>query len=132
MSNAKARLAEAYTGPSSGKITDLGFSYSARGELTDVNESTPHSSGYYHVIAAYYANGALKKIQNLPGLTTMTYGVDALGRIQTVTASSGQNPVTNTVYNVASQITEVDFGADKDTYQYDAYTGRMTQYKFKV
>ena len=31
MSNAKARLAEAYTGPSSGKITDLGFSYSARG-----------------------------------------------------------------------------------------------------
>ncbi len=32
MSNAKARLAEAYTGTSGSKITDLGFSYSARGE----------------------------------------------------------------------------------------------------
>ena len=32
MSNAKARLAEAYTGTLSSKTTDLGFSYSARGE----------------------------------------------------------------------------------------------------
>jgi len=32
MANAKGRLAEAYTGPSTAKITDLGFSYSARGK----------------------------------------------------------------------------------------------------
>jgi RHS repeat-associated protein len=54
-------------------------------------------------------------------------------RLKTVSASSGQNPVTNTVYNTASQVTEVNFGSlDKDTFQYDANTGRLTQYKFFV
>ena len=40
MANAKGRLAQAYTGPSGSKITDLGFSYSARGEVVDVFQST--------------------------------------------------------------------------------------------
>jgi hypothetical protein len=53
MANAKGRLAEAYTGPSTAKITDLGFSYSARGEVVDVLQSTPHSGGYYRVSATY-------------------------------------------------------------------------------
>jgi YD repeat-containing protein len=55
MSNAKGRLAEAYTGPS--KTTDLGFSYSARGEVADVYQKSPNSGGYYHVSATYWANG---------------------------------------------------------------------------
>jgi hypothetical protein len=50
MANAKGRLAEAYTTASgqTSKLTDLGFSYSARGEVTDAYQSTPHSNGYYH------------------------------------------------------------------------------------
>jgi hypothetical protein len=41
--------------------------------------------------------------------------------------------VSNTNYNTASQVTEVDLGSlDKDTFLYDGNTGRMTQYKFFV
>jgi hypothetical protein len=49
MANAKTRVAEAYTctGACSSKITDLGFSYCARGEVTDVWQSSPNSGGYY-------------------------------------------------------------------------------------
>ena len=36
-------------------LTDLGFSYSARGEVTDAYQSTPHSNGYYRTSAAYWA-----------------------------------------------------------------------------
>ncbi len=47
--NAKTQLIEARTANTSGTtLTDEWFSYSARGELTDLYESTPHSSGYYH------------------------------------------------------------------------------------
>src|SRR5208337_223162 len=45
MQNTGGLLAEAYTGS---KATDLGFSYSLRGEVSDVYESTPNSGGYYH------------------------------------------------------------------------------------
>ncbi len=131
--NVKGRLAEAYTGSSASKITDLGYCYSARGETTDVYESTLHSGGSYHVTASYWENGALKQLQNLTGLPTLSYGLDAEGRTKTVSASTGQNPVTNTLYNVASQVTEVDFGSlDKDNFQYDSNTARETQYKFSV
>jgi YD repeat-containing protein len=48
MANAKTHLAEAYTcfSPCSSKTTDIGLSYTARGETSDVYESTPHSGGY--------------------------------------------------------------------------------------
>jgi len=51
MTLAKGRLAEAYTCTTcpGTKITDLGYKYSARGEVTDVYESTAHSGGYYHL-----------------------------------------------------------------------------------
>jgi len=52
----KARLAEAYTcvSPCTTKLTDLGVSYSVRGEKTDSYESTPNSGGfYYHVSQTY-------------------------------------------------------------------------------
>jgi hypothetical protein len=43
MTNAANRLAEAYAGS-----TDLGFSYTNRGEVSDAWQSTPNSGGYYH------------------------------------------------------------------------------------
>ena len=61
MANAKSRLAEAYTCTTcpGTKITDLGFSYTKSGEVSDVYESTSHSAGYYHLNATYFAHGAL-------------------------------------------------------------------------
>ena len=136
MSYAKTRLAEAYTTGSTcaaTKLTDEGFSYSARGETTDSWESTPHSSGYYHLTAAYWANYKLNTLSGLPGLTKMTYGADGEGRTNTVSATSGQSPVTATSYNVAHQVTGVTYGSlDSDALTFDPNTGRMTQYQFKM
>jgi RHS repeat-associated protein len=144
MANAEARLAEAYTcfSPCSSKITDVGLSYTARGETSDVYESTPHSGGYYHVPASYWANGGPNKLNalsngnpSLPGLPTFAYGADGEGRPTTVTAGSGQNPVTGTTYNPygTPPQTTVSFGSgDSDVFNSDANTGRLTQYKFNV
>jgi hypothetical protein len=145
MTYAKAHLAEAYTAACStcAKVTDVGLSYTARGETSDVYESTLHSGGYYHVPATYWPNGALNQLNNaacsgnpcLPGLTTFTFGPDGEGRPNTVTASSGQNPVTGTTYNLYSSPpqTTVSFGSgDSDIFTSDTHTGRMTQYKFNV
>jgi RHS repeat-associated protein len=136
MTNTSARLAEAYTSTCQTgctKSTDLGISYSARGEPTDTYEKTSSSGTYYHVTAGYWEHGLLKQISNVPGLTTITYGVDAEGRPATVSAASGQLPVTNSTYNVASLPTEVDFGSlDKDIFSYDPNSFRLTEYKFNV
>ncbi|HKW16867.1 MAG TPA: RHS repeat-associated core domain-containing protein [Terriglobales bacterium] len=134
MSNVKTRLAEAYTctGACSTKITDLGFSYTATGQTSDTWESTPNSAGFYHANAIYWPNGSTETLA-LTGLPTITYGTDGEGRTLTVSASSGQNPVTTTSYNSAGQVTSVTFGsADSDTFTYDPNTGRMTQYKYTV
>jgi len=83
MANAKGRLAEAYTGS---KTTDLGFSYSVRGEIANVYRSSPHSGGYYNVAATYWANGLLNTLNaNLSGIPTWTYVPDGEGRVDTVT-----------------------------------------------
>jgi RHS repeat-associated protein len=143
MTNAKARLAEAYTciTPCTSKITDEGFSYSLRGEVSDVYLSTPHSGGYYHINQTYWPHGAPLQLSQLAGLPTIsiggtigsTVGIDGEGRITQVTASSGQNPVTGVSYNNASLPTQVNFGSgDSDLFAYDSNTLRMTQYKFNV
>jgi RHS repeat-associated protein len=141
MSNAKTRMAEAYTcvSPCTSKITDIGFSYSVRGEVSDVYESTPNSGGYYHTSATYWANGALDVLTAkygstaIAGLPTFTYAPDGEGRIGTVSANSGQNPVTATTYSVASLATQVSFGSsDSDSFTYDPNTNRLTQYKFTI
>jgi RHS repeat-associated protein len=136
MANAKTRLAEAYTcvSPCTTRLTDAGFSYSARGEINDVYESTPHSAGFYHVNALYWESGARKQFSGLPGLPTISSAPDAQGRPNTVTASSGQNPVASTTYSpyAAPQLT-VNFGSgDSDVFTADTSTGRLTQYKFKI
>jgi hypothetical protein len=64
MQNAGGLLAETYSGSS--KTTDLGFSYSPRGEVADVYESTPHSTGYYHGTASYWANSLVEPLRGYP------------------------------------------------------------------
>ena len=135
MVNAKSHLAEAYTATcqTCSKITDEGFSYTSRGEVSDVYESTPHSGGYFHLNEVYWANGAVNRISGLSQLPTLTYGVDGEGRPYSVSASSGQNPVTSTFYNAASETTLVNFGSgDGDSFAFDSNTFRMTQYKYTV
>lgn len=143
MANVKGRLAEAYTGPSGSKTTDLGFSYSARGEVSDVYELTPHSnSSYYHVSQTYWPHGSASQLSgNIAGLPSISYGgtigstvgLDGEGRITQVTAGSGQNPVTGVSYNNAGLPTQVNFGSgDSDIFAYDSNTLRMTQFKFNV
>jgi RHS repeat-associated protein len=135
MSNTKGRMAEAYTATSSTgtKITDLGFSYTARGEISDVYESTAHSGGYYHLNVAYWQNGALNQISGLPTLPTLTYTPDGEGRPAIVTASAGQNPVSATQYNTASLPTSMTLGStDSDTFTFDTNTDRLTKFQFTV
>lgn len=135
MANAKTRLAEAYTcvSPCSSKSTDLGVSYTVLGQPTDVYESTPHATSYYHVTNTYYANGALNQLSNLVGLPTITYGVDGEGRVYSASASSGQNPLTSTTYNTASLPTQVNLGSsDSDSFTFDPNSNRLTKYTFAV
>jgi RHS repeat-associated protein len=145
MTNAKGRLAEAYTCitcPGT-KLTDIGYSYTGRGEVSDVYESTPHSSGYYHLTQTYWPHGAPKQLSGLPGLPAITYGgtigstvgLDGEGRITQVTAASGQNPVTAmsyALYSTPFQMTATYGSSDSDVFSFDANTSRMTQYKFTI
>ena len=139
MSYAESRLAEAYTATCSTctKITDSGFSYTPRGEVQYVYESTPHSTGYngYNwVYGTYWANGAPDLItNNLGNLSGFTYTPDGEGRINSISAGTGQNPVTSTSYNPASQPLQVSFGSsDSDSFTYDPNTDRMKTYTFNV
>ncbi len=148
--NSYGRMVEAETDscawpvtPSS-MITDEWFSYDADGRTTDTYQSSPNSGGYYHATASYLPNGAVQTLGLLnsaqsPLIPTQTYGVDGEGRPNSVTASSGQNPVTSVAYTTSGttqpigSLTNVTFGSgDSDSYQYDPGTGRMTQYSFNV
>jgi RHS repeat-associated protein len=133
--NVKGRLGEAFTGPSTAKITDIAYCYSPRGETTDTFESTPNSGGYYHTTASYWANGALETLGGVPGLSGWTFSVDGEGRpfSATYNASTPIDWVTNTTYYPSNPATTVTFGdSDTDVYSYDATTGRMNQFQFTV
>src|SRR5580698_2668606 len=89
MSYAKGRLAEAYTGAS--KTTDLGFSYTNRGEVATAYQSSPHSSGYYHIAATYWApQGLLDVLTSNMGssIPNWTYAPDGEGRVNTTKSGS--------------------------------------------
>lgn len=77
MNNVKGRLAEAYTcaGSCTSKITDLGFSYTARGQISDEYQTSPNSAGWYHANFTYWPNGAVQQLSSLPTLPTFTYGL---------------------------------------------------------
>jgi RHS repeat-associated protein len=142
--NVQGRLAEAYTGASTAKITDLAYCYSPRGELTDIYTATPSFSGFNHITKTYWPNGQLQQLSGVPGMPTMYYGasdgsgLDGEGRITKIIAASGPNPIACSTapcvsYNVAGQVTNLIFGSgDSDGYTYDSNTGRMMQYQFNV
>jgi RHS repeat-associated protein len=140
MGNAKGRLAEAYTGPSTSKLTDLGFSYSPRGEVTDAYEWTPHTSsapnGWLHTTGTYWENG-LRKMLSGPGLPTAYNCPDGEGRVLSISTSSlcatTGYLASGTSYNVFSETTAVTFGSlDSDAFTYDPNTGRMNKYTHTV
>src|SRR5712692_4791914 len=133
MANAKARLAEAYTGPSASKTTDLGFSCSVRGEVPAAYESTPHSNGYYDVSATFWENGLIKTLSGV-GLPALTYdNPDGEGRPYTTLEGTSTYRVTSAAYDLFSLPTGINFtSGDSDSFTNDRNTGRMTQYKFTV
>jgi RHS repeat-associated protein len=130
LANLASRLVEVETDIGGSPITDEWFSYTARGEVSDLWESTPHSGGYYHSNAAYWANGVLSNLLAFVGSTqsyTAGWNVDGEGRI------SSSNPLSSVSYNAASQPAQLAFpSGDSDSYAYDTNTGRMTQYRFNV
>ncbi len=145
MQNTAGRLAEQVTGygpscttvatclASMTRVTDEGFSYTARGEMSDVYESTPNSGGYYHTNATYFANGALATLGGIPGQASWTYTPDGKGRPYSAIQGSSTNMVSSVTYNSADQPLVITLGlGDTDTYTYDPNTGRMTSYTFSV
>jgi len=129
----KGRLAEAFTGPSNPKITDIAYCYSPRGEITNAFESTLHSNGTYHTTASYWENGALKVLSGVPAHNAWTFGVDGEGRIYSAVDGTTTNLVTSTMYYPTYASTTVMLGSgDSDTYTYDPNTGRMKTYQYKV
>lgn len=131
-----SRLAEAYTGPTNAKITDIGYCYSPRGETSDVFESTPNSgSPPYHTTAYYWANGTLYSLGGVPGLSGWTFGPEGEGRLSSATYGTSTNWVTGTTYYPTYAQTTVSFGSgntDKDVYSVDNSTGRMNGFQFTV
>jgi len=140
MAYTAGRLAEAYTGTASSKITDLGFSYWKGGEVEIAYELTPNSGGYYQAASLYWPNGLANTLSLLNSNGTVsfipqiTYTPDGEGRVNTVSAASGQNPVTGTTYPSPWGLpTAVNFGSqDSDAFTYDQNTGRMKHYQFTV
>ena len=150
IANPKGRLVRAYTEfrPYTAVTADEAFSYSARGETTDMYEWTPHAGSTYHLTQTYWEHGAPKVLNSgLAGLPTITYGgtigstigLDGEGRFTQVTAASGQNPVTGATYVTGGStqpigaLTDVNFGSlDHDHFDFDNNTGRLTKYTFNV
>ena len=129
--NIKGHLAEAYTGSSGSKTTDLAYCYSPRGETADVYEATPHSGGYYHVPVTYWANGLMQNFGPFLSQRQVNIMPDGEGRTYSVTNAGSNVPSIN--YNAASQPTRLMTSRGGGTcypitYTYDPNTLRMTQY----
>src|SRR5260370_42399470 len=97
ISNPLGHMVEAETDncawPVTAPITDEWFSYSVRGEVTDVYQSTAYSGGYYDVKQSYWEDGAPKQLGNLPRLPAIIYGgkrgQDAEYQVTQITANTG-------------------------------------------
>jgi YD repeat-containing protein len=135
--NVAGRLAEAFTGPSTAKITDEAFCYSPRGETTEVYESTPHSGGYYQIPMTYWANGFIETFGPFLTDPELTYTPDGEGRIgaisdlgYSVPSITYATPSGQPTDNQPAQIMTSCVGSTcyPITYQYDPNTLRMTGY----
>jgi YD repeat-containing protein len=114
-------------------ITDEQFSYDIYGRKADVFELTPATNGsYVHTASGYWDNGTPSSLQNIPGVANFSFGVDPEGR--PYSASSGGSGIVAWVsYDSASNpLTTSYTNGDFDGYQWDAVTGNMTQYQFKI
>ena len=134
MVNTNGRVAEQFTAPtfSGTKTTDEGFSYTVRGELSDVYQWSTHSGGWYHTGATYFANGATNTITGVPGNTPWAFGLDASGHAKTADISTN-HMVTNTTYDAAGNPLVITFNTtDPDTYSYDPNTERLISYDFQI
>src|SRR5260370_2956786 len=135
MLNVKEKMAEAYTATSATgtKLTDLGFSYSPVGQVTDLYESTPNSGGFYHTAAAYYPNGAVATLGGVPGKPSWSLGLDPMGRFKTLSEASNCNGtclslVSSAFYSLGRPIT-INYGSgDSDSFGYRATTGMESSY----
>jgi RHS repeat-associated protein len=147
MVNPLGRLVEAYTAPtpSGTKVTDEGFSYTGRGQVSDVYQWSTNSNGWYHTTATYFANHALNTLSGVPGASgsPWTYSLDGKGRPYSAIESPSSNMVSSTTYNAADEPCVVTLGfGDTDAYLYDNYTtcspsvllstGRITSYTFSI
>jgi RHS repeat-associated protein len=138
LTNVLGRVVEAETDscepwPPTTPITDEWFSYDARGENTDLYESTPNSGGYYHTNASYWANGSINTLSGVPGLSGWTFVPDGEGRpfSATYNTSPAIDWVKSATYYPTNPQTTVTFGTgDTDVYSFDATTGRMTGFQF--
>jgi hypothetical protein len=134
MSNAKGRVAEAYTGSPSSKKTDVFFNYSARGEVVDTWESTPNSGGYYGSAASYWANGLINVLTTggQAGLPSWTFSPEGEGRVYSIVTNTSSPLVSNATYGIWG-LTNVTYGSgDSDVFTLDRNTGRETGYTFNV
>jgi RHS repeat-associated protein len=152
MQNTKGRLVRAYTGTSASKRTDLFYSYTVRGEIADIFESTSTSgSNYYRVSGTYWEHGLQKTQQQLKrataaagseflidGMPPLEFKVDGAGRISWIDAATGTDPLINTGYAAggasplgpSGYMVGVTYGSgDWQTFTFDLDTGRMKQYK---
>ncbi len=152
LNNTLGRLVRAYTstGPqttgtqpfsaSGGIQTDLLFSYSASGTITDVYEATPNSGGYYHI--SQTDNPVVSTLSGLPGVPAISYHGSS-GRITQVTAGSDPIALAQVTYNNTDPsqppyqpvgvITALTYqSGDSDTFSYDSNSGLMTQYGYHV
>jgi hypothetical protein len=144
ISNGIGRLVESETDTcawpitQSSIITDEWFSYDKDGRMTDMWESTPHSSGYYHTTVTYNPDGSVASISGIPGYTAYTFGVDGEGRPFNTSQGStwiiGRSSTTGVSYDAASRPLTVPIGtnsADKDTFTYDSLE-HMKTYTFAI
>jgi RHS repeat-associated protein len=140
MANAKLRLAEAYTATcqTCTKITDEGFSYTARGEPASLYQQPPNGSNSTNTFlesdARYWENGASSYLGAV--YSANSYGLDGEGRVNAAQDLQAYSSVTATSYNAAGLVTSITYGSVSGTistsFSYDPFTNRMTQYQFKV
>ncbi len=123
--------AEVYTGPTGAKITDEGFGYNEVGRPSEFYEATPSSGGYYAVTESWWPGGQLASL-SAPGVPTITYNPDTAGRVASISASSGQNPINSVSYFPGQEVKTVTFGSgDSDTYALDANL-RLSSYTLDI
>jgi RHS repeat-associated protein len=142
ISNSVGRLIEAETDTcawpitQSSIITDEWFSYTSRGETSDVYQATPSTgTSYYHVAQSYWANGTPYQLSSsISGLPTITYGVNGMGDVGSTSASTVPYTLVSGVgYNTASLVTGITYGSsDSDSFTFDSNTNRLTQFQHSV